>query len=143
MGSQMSWKSDIKYIQNKVSKSTAILKRARQVLDNRALHILYCSLVLPYLTYCVEVWGNNYKTSLQSLVTLQKRAIRYVHKVSYLDHTNLLFLKSKLIKFSDLVVFQTLQLVFKAKIKLLPINIQKLFGDGKEYIISDLHLQNK
>jgi len=46
----------------------------------------------------VEVWGNNYNNSIQSLFILEKRAIHTIHKADYLEHTNPLFLKSKLLK---------------------------------------------
>ncbi len=77
----------------KVSRSIAVIHKAKQLLDHNSLRTLYCSLVLPYLHYCAEVWGNTYKTSLQSLITLQKRAIRTIHKVNHLEHTNPLFIQ--------------------------------------------------
>ena len=52
------WKSHIKYIQSEISRSIAVLSKAKHFLNYAALHILYCSLILPYLNYCVEVWGN-------------------------------------------------------------------------------------
>ncbi len=42
---------------------------------------------------------------------------------------SLLFLKSHTLKFNDLVEFKTAQIVYKAKNKLLPGNIQQLFTD--------------
>jgi len=47
--------------------------KARHVLSKKALYILYCSLVLPNLYYCVEIWGNTYKTTLQTLSTHTKK----------------------------------------------------------------------
>jgi len=38
---------------------------------------------------------------------MQKRAIRMIHGVGYRDHTNVLFLKSMTLKFTDLVYVQT------------------------------------
>lgn len=73
--------------------SIGVMGKASHVLNEKALYILYSSLVLPYLNYCVEVWGNIYKTTLQTLSTIQKRAIRIVNKVGYYEHTNVLFLK--------------------------------------------------
>ena len=73
--------------------------------------------------------GNTYKSTLQPLVTLQKRAIRTVHKAGYYDHTNLLFLHSRALKVIDLVEFQVAQFMYKAKNKLLTGNIQKFFFD--------------
>lgn len=59
--------------QNKVSKSTSIMNKVKQVLDYNSLWILCCSLILPYLTCCVEVRGNNYKNTLNLLFILQKK----------------------------------------------------------------------
>lgn len=89
---KLTWKSHIKHIQNKISKSIAILYRVKHILDRESLHTLYCSMVLPYFSYCSEVWGNNYKTRIDSLITLQKRAIRIINKAGYRDHTNPLFI---------------------------------------------------
>lgn len=124
---QINWKSHIKYLQSKVARSISVINKAKFFLDSNSLHMLYCSLVLPYLMYGVEVWGNNYKSSLSSLTVLQKRIIRIIHKVGYLDHTHSLFIQSKILKFPDLVLYQTLQLMYKAKSNKLPSNIQQLF----------------
>ena len=124
---KLNWKSHIKHIHSKLSRSIAVLYKAKQVLDHKSLHILYCSLVSPYLSYCAEVWGNNYKSTLHSLFILQKRAIRTIFNAGYRDHTNSLFMQSKILKLTDLVEFQTAQLMFKAKNNKLPANIQKKF----------------
>ena len=125
----ISWKSHIKLVQTKLSKSIAVINKAKQALDHKSLHTLYCALVSPYLMYCVEVWGNNYNTSLAPVTILQKKAIRVIHKVGYLDNTHSLFLQSKIMKFTDMVKFQTAQVMYKAKNNKLPNNIQKLFNE--------------
>ena len=53
--------------------------------------MLYNSLFIPYLAYCAEVWGNTYKAHLNPLFLKQKKAIRIVNKVKYLEHTDALF----------------------------------------------------
>lgn len=57
---KLNWKAHILHIQTKISKNLAVLNKVKHFIDEKALHILYCSLVSPYLTYCAEVWGNNY-----------------------------------------------------------------------------------
>ena len=111
---QINWKSHIKHVQCKLSRSISVLSKAKHILDHKSLYILYCSLILPYLQYCAEVWGNTYTCTIQSLSILQKRAIRIIHNTGYRDHTNSLFLKSKTLKFTDLVHFQTAQIMYKA-----------------------------
>lgn len=53
--------------------------------DHRALHMLYCLLVLPYLSYCEEIWGNMYKSNLEPLSVVQKSAIRIVKNVGFVS----------------------------------------------------------
>lgn len=55
----------------------------------------------------------------------RKRAIRIINKVGYLEHTN-----SQIIKFTDLVKFRTVQRLFKARQRLLPVNLQKMRKDS-------------
>ena len=55
------------------------------------MYALYCALILPHLAYCVEVWGNNYKTNLCLFICNNKKAIRVVCKSNFLDHTLILF----------------------------------------------------
>nr|XP_049577520.1 centrosomal protein of 44 kDa isoform X1 [Syngnathus scovelli]XP_049577521.1 centrosomal protein of 44 kDa isoform X1 [Syngnathus scovelli] len=123
----LSWKPHIKNVKSKISRSMAVIYKAKELLDYHSLRTLYCSLVLPYLHYCAEVWGNTSKTSLQPLIILQKRAIRTIHKVNYLEHTNPLFIQSKLLKFTDIVSYQTAIIMYRPKAKQLPENIQNLF----------------
>uniref|UniRef100_A0A3Q3IAB9 Reverse transcriptase domain-containing protein n=1 Tax=Monopterus albus TaxID=43700 RepID=A0A3Q3IAB9_MONAL len=126
---RFTWKSHIRYIQHKIAKNISILARVKHILDIKALRILYSSLILPYLEYGVENWGNTYKSSLQPLYILQKRAIRSVHKMGYRDHTNGAFIQSKLLKFFDLVGYKTAVFMYKARNNLLPGGIQKLFNE--------------
>lgn len=86
----------------------------------------------PYWSYCAEVWANNYKSNVQSLFILQKRAICNIHNAEYRDHSNPLFLLSHLLKFADLVEFQIAQTMYKAKNNQLPANIQQMFSVREE-----------
>lgn len=65
----------------------------------------------------------------------QKRAIRIIHNTGYREHTNPLFLKSKTLKLTDLVHFQTAQIMYRATNNLPPGNIQKLFFKERGDII--------
>ena len=109
---KISWKPHVKYIHSKLSKSTAVMNKAKYFLDHISLKILYHALISPYLNNGAEVWGNTYKTTIDPLVKIQKRAIRIIHKVGFLEHTHELFLQSKILKFTYLVKFKTGQILF-------------------------------
>ena len=83
----LSWMDHISYIRNKLSKSIAILYNVSSIINIDALRNLYCTLILPYLSYCAMVWGNTYTTNLMPLYLKQKKAIGIVCNVNYRDHT--------------------------------------------------------
>ena len=124
---KLSWKPHISYIKAKISKSIAILNKAKYLINQASLFMLYCSFILPYMMYWVEVWGNTYKTNTHPIFILQKRAIRVIHKTTYREPTNKLFIKLKTLKLQDLVDYKTIQIMFKAANQQLPHNIQGLF----------------
>lgn len=59
---KLTWKPHIQNVQRKISKTIAILYKLQYILNTNALYLLYCSLITPYLTYGIEIWGNTYKT---------------------------------------------------------------------------------
>lgn len=123
---KLKWKSHIEHVRKKMVKNIYILGNVRDILDYKAMRILYFSLIFPYLSYCAEVWGNTYATYIHPLYLLQKKVVRMVHNVKYREHTNNLFIKSKLLKFEDLVKLQTL-FMCKAKNNTLPLKLQRWF----------------
>ena len=78
MDSKLDWNYHIEIVRNKVAKNVSVMNRVKHVLTSSALYSLYCTFVMPYLTYCCEVWGNNYKTRIQSLFILQKELLEFV-----------------------------------------------------------------
>lgn len=126
---KINWKAHIKHVSTKLSKSIAVLNKAKHILNFDSLRMLYCSLVLPYLDYCCEVWGNTYKSTLNRVIILQKRAIRIIFNTTYWEHTNKLFCNSNLLKLRDIVDYKTAIIMYKARYKQLPRNIQTMFRD--------------
>ena len=43
-----------------------------------SLKCLYYSFIYPYMIYCNQVWGSAYKTNIEPLFILQKRAVRII-----------------------------------------------------------------
>ncbi len=117
---KLSWKPHIEFIRCKLAKSIGIIYKLRDLLNEKCLQLLHSSLVVPYMIYCVEVWGNVYKANLDPIIKLQKRAIRIINKADYRETTNPLFIKSHSLKFVDMVYSKTVEIVFRVKNKSLP-----------------------
>ena len=60
----LSWRHHIQNIRNKIAKGLGIICEARKVLQQSTLLTLYNSFILPYLTYCIEIWGMTFKSHL-------------------------------------------------------------------------------
>ena len=73
INNKLDWKYHINYICTKVSKNIGIILKARKSFNNDTLLMLYYSLVYPYLTYCIHVWGSSYATHISRLFILQKK----------------------------------------------------------------------
>ena len=67
------WDHHIQYVRNKISKGIGILCKARQSFKLPTLQTLYYSLIYPYITYCVESWGNAAQIYIEPLILLQKK----------------------------------------------------------------------
>ena len=143
---KLSWHHHIAYVCKKLNKSLSVIYKVKDILNVNSLKHLYNALVLPYLFYCCEVWGNASKYLIERVVSLQKRAIRVISKSEFRAHTLPLFSKYKLLKFSDIVRFKILLFMHKAKEGSLPDNIQLFFKlkqstnvitrqEGKFYVV--------
>ena len=124
---KLNWSFHVSHVCKKLSKSISIIKKVKNILNSDTLKTLYNSLILPYINYCCQVWGNTSKYLIKKVVILQKRVVRIICKCNYKAHTAPLFKKCKLLKLKDIVDFRILVVMFKAKHKLLPKNIQDLF----------------
>ena len=85
---KLKWTAHIQYIKNKLSKSIGIMYKCRYYFDKETMRNLYFSFIYPYLTYCVEIWGNACNIHLDPIVKLQKKCIRTITYSSYLNTHN-------------------------------------------------------
>ena len=59
--------------------------------------MIYCSLIMPYLSYGICVWGRSAKSYISKLLVLQKRALRLIYFAPSDAHAIPLFIKSKIL----------------------------------------------
>ena len=94
---KLGWLDHINSINIKLSRSLYILNSVKNMLPNYILRKLYYTMVQPYLTYGIILWGSTYQSYLKRTVILQKKAIRYINKADYNAHTKPLFYASKVL----------------------------------------------
>ena len=95
--SNFTWKYHIDNIAYKISKAIGIIARLRYFVPLSTLNSIYRCLIQPYTTYGIVVWGNTFKTYLDKILKLQKRALRPMYFKNCKEHTIPLFVKSKIL----------------------------------------------
>ena len=103
----LNWKQQVNHIGSKVKRGIGILSKLRHFVPTNILVNLYYTMIYPYLTYGVVAWGNTYDTTVKPIGILQKRAIRIMTFADFRDHSNPLFIRLYIMKFNDIVRFQT------------------------------------
>ena len=68
----LSWKHHIDYIALKISKTIGIISRLRHFILTSILLDIYRSLIHPYISYGLSVWGQTTKTNLKRILIRQK-----------------------------------------------------------------------
>ena len=82
--------------------------------------MLYYSLIYPFLTYGIQVWGLTYPTYLKPVTTLQKRVIRIMTFSELRSHSEPLLKSLRLLKFFNIIHLEILSFVYQWYHKLSP-----------------------
>ena len=61
----LNWDDQINSVCRNMSKHMSVLYRVKHILNNDCLKSLYCTLILLYLNYACEIWGNTFETRLK------------------------------------------------------------------------------
>ena len=91
--SSLTWKSHVDKVISKISPTVGIISRIRHYVPKSSLLLIYNSLILPHLSYCIEIWGNTFQTILKPLLLLQKKLVRLINFSDYNSPSAPLFTK--------------------------------------------------
>ena len=98
LNSQLTWYTHIEEISKKNSRVTGIFYKMQNILPSNIL--LYNTLILPHINYCILFWGKENDT----ILLLQKRAVRAIASAGYRSHSEPLFKFYKnLLKVNDII----------------------------------------
>ena len=133
INSNLSWDDQISNVITQVSKSCGSLYSLRSVVPTKVLRQVYLSLVQPYLSYCIPLWGavtNSYM--MQKLFILQKKCIRIVgnkteKKDGIFQHTKPIFFRFNILTLFNLYYYFTGCLAMRILTTHVPVNIMQMF----------------
>ena len=137
----LSWKTHIKYIENKISKYIGVLFKARSFLNKKSLLSLYYSYIHSYINLGKVSSWSTCKTNLARIYNQQKHAIRIIFNKSKVEHISELFKSSKILNVYKLNIFNTAVFMYKIQGKSAPsILLSKFRKSSHSYPTRFLHL---
>ena len=92
----------------KISRTTGIIYKIRNLLPLHAKLNFYYSFIYPYLSFNILAWGSTSQCHIQPLVIQQKKIVRILTNSKFRDHTGPLFSQLRLLKLEDIYKFQLL-----------------------------------
>ncbi len=145
----LDWTDQIQNVKSLVSKSCGTLYSVRKHVPDKVLRTIYLSLVQPYLTYCISLWGSKfYSEPMQKLFILQKKCIRIVGKKTekvnrQLQHTKPIFNKLNILNVFNLYNYFTACEAMKIVKSGIPCSINEYFKiseTSKRFILPKIRL---
>ena len=117
----LNWKRHSEKMSNACSKKIGILNKLKHVLSQQIKMLLYNSLIVSHINYCIMVWG--FQTN--RIIKLQKKALRIITLSNYNSHTEPLHKKLSMLKVDDILKLQQLKFYYKYLHNNLPVYLQK------------------
>ena len=109
LDTNLNWRKHTEKISNKCSKTIGVLNRLKYVLPLDIKVLLYNTLILSHINYCIMIWA--YQRNRIS--SIQKKVMRIITLNTYNSHTEPLFKNLKLLKIEDMLKLQELKFYFK------------------------------
>ena len=133
----LSWKHHIEHIIIKVSRTVGLIAKLRHFLPTHTLLNMYQALIAPYLTYGLTVWGQACKSYLDTLLKLQKRALRFINFSDHNGHAIPVYVDAYILLLKFVYYESIVNMMFDVRNRTAPSNIQDLFQH-----ISNVHYYN-
>jgi len=102
----LNWKEQINVCKGKISSGLYILGRLKKTLSTTLLTTIYYSMIHPYLSYGLLLWGSANKQYIKGLGIQQNKAIRSINRAKYNEHTTPLYAKNNILKLDDMFNIQ-------------------------------------
>jgi len=108
----LSWENHCNKVANKISQNKGVLKRVNKQLPFPSLLTLYNSLILPHITYGLEIWGRCSIKASDRITKIQKECVRILFRAFWRSHTEPRMKKIGILNFKDLYYYLCLNMTY-------------------------------
>ena len=100
----LTWKHHIDHITVKPSRIIGLISKVWHLVPKHTLKNIYLSLVAPFLSYGLIVWGQTRKSYFDKLLKLQKQALRFIYFSDRNQHAIPLFSDAGFYRYNFLIM---------------------------------------
>jgi hypothetical protein len=129
---KLNFKYHVSKMCKKIASSLYAINMSKNVLSYSALKSLYFALVHSHLIYGIHVWSAAPSYVINSLVKMQKKALRIINNVQYNSHTEPLFKKCKILPLNLLVKYFKVLFMYDFTNDLLPLSFKNIWLSNAE-----------
>lgn len=115
LDTQLRWSSHVTLLKKRLASACYALKNLSKMLSTSALRSVYFAYFESILRYGLEVWGNN--VYIDSVLILQKKAIRCIERAKPLEHCRPLFVKHGILTVIALYIYLVCIFIYKNKFR--------------------------
>ena len=123
----LSWKEHMNMVKRKIRSSLGSIMRIKPCLTTKAMLILYNSLLLSHLRYCITSWCYGNRTTTNQLQRICNKFIRAMYGIKRRGCVKNVMIKNELLNVEQLYESEIAILMYKFQKRTLPIPIQQLF----------------
>ena len=140
---QLNWNKHNNEQCKKISKSIALLRKAKDFVSQEELVKIYNSLVLPHFNYCSTIWNDNNKSHVDKLSKLQKKAARIITNSDYTIRSSQVFETLQWHPIKKLIDKRDLTMMFKILKNVAPNYLTTMFRkcDNSNYSLRSNNLK--
>ena len=124
----LTWKTHVQLVENKISKSVGILFKASRALNFQSLRSIYFALVHPYINHANIAWASTNKTYLKKILGKQKQAARIMFSDDISIPLRLLIKELNNSNVYQINILQHLLFMFKVKKNITPRIFNQVFS---------------
>ena len=125
----LNWNQHVKHISLKISSANFVLNQAKKLLPLNIRMLIYNSLVKSHLEYGILAWGNAKSKEINKISIIQKRIIRTLSNSKYNAHTDPIYSCLKILKFEDILQYNSITFMYKYTNSILPDSFTNMFGE--------------
>jgi hypothetical protein len=127
LDSRLSWKFHINELSKKLSRAIGILYKIRAYTSQRIMISLYFAIFHSHLAYGLPVWGSANNKLINTIVLLQKKALRVITSADYNAHTRPIRKETNILSLADQRHLQIASLMWDLDHNSLPPSLSSYF----------------